>query len=272
MRWCVPAVLACACGGVPGAGGGDDEPMLDARGGGSGSGSDSGAVSVFDPSITSVVVEIDFEAGQEPYTGPIVGFGDTFDPTHTNIDRLFAGKKTLTIPRTVGAMQNVGAITDEELTVADILAIANQHRTTYNTETRRSYYVIFVSGYFADDSGPKYGVLGVSIGDQIAMFKDVIDSTNIVLAPNVVRYVEQSTLIHELAHSIGLTDNGVPMVAPHKDAAHGAHCNNTDCVMFWQNEGSADATRFAQQRLLTGSSLLFDAACLADVDALSGGP
>ncbi|HEY5927118.1 MAG TPA: hypothetical protein VIV11_35765, partial [Kofleriaceae bacterium] len=103
-------------------------------------------------------------------------------------------------------------------------------------------------------------------------FKDVIRSTNIVVAPNVVRYVEQSTLIHELAHSIGLTDNGVPMVAPHKDASHGAHCNNQDCVMFWQNDGSADASRFVQQRLLTGSSILFDAPCLADVDALTGGP
>jgi hypothetical protein len=260
---------------VPGAGGGDDVgPTPDARGSGigSGSGSGSGNVSVFDPAITDVVVEIDYETAQEPYTGPIIGFGDTFDPTQTNIERLFAGKKTLTLPRALGAMQDVGAIADEELTVADILALANQHRNTYNSETRRSYYVLFVSGHFADDTGVKYSVLGVSIGDQIAMFKDVIRTTNVVLAPNVVRYVEQSTLIHELAHSIGLTDNGVPMVTPHKDAPHGAHCNNQDCVMFWQNDGSADATRFAQQRLLTGSSLLFDGACLADVDALTGGP
>ena len=42
--------------------------------------------------------------------------------------------------------------------------------------------------------------------------------------------------------------------------------------MFWQNDGSQDAARFAQQRVLTGSSLLFDDQCLADVDAITGGP
>ena len=269
MRWSLALALAAGCV-SPRSGGGDDGPMTDARRG-DGSGSGSGAVSVFDSSIKDVVVEIDYETGQEPYTGPIIGFGDTFDPTLANIDRVFAGKKMLTIPKTLGAMQDVGAINDEELTVPDILALATQHRITYNSETRRSYYVIFVSGHFADDNGIQYGVLGISIGDTIAMFKDVIRTTNITLAPNVVRYVEQSTLIHELSHSIGLTDNGVPMVAPHKDAPHGAHCNNQDCVMFWQNDGSADAARFAQQRLLTGSSILFDAACLADVDAQTGG-
>jgi len=268
MRWCLALVLFAACGSLPGGGGGgDDQSTTDAAGSGSGSGNPG----VFDATVTKVVVEIDYEAGQEPYTGPIIGFGDTFDPTQANIDRLFAGKKTLTIPRTLAAMQDVGTIADEEITVADILALAAQHRNVHTTETSRSYYVIFVSGYFADDSGVHGGVLGLSIGDQIAMFKDVVNSTNIVLAPNVVRYVEQSTLIHELAHSVGLTDNGVPMVTPHKDAAHGAHCDNKDCVMFWQNDGSSDAAQFAQQQLLTGSSILFDAHCLADVDAKSGG-
>ncbi|HEY5924279.1 MAG TPA: hypothetical protein VIV11_21525 [Kofleriaceae bacterium] len=265
MRWVFALVLAAGCDPASRSGGGDDEqPMVDAPGG-------SAAVSVFDPSITRVIVEIDYETNQEPFTGAILGFGDTFDPTLANIERLFAGKKQLTIPSTLAGMMDIGPITDDELTIEDIVALGNIHRSAYNTETSRAYYVMFVSGYFADDTGPKHGVLGVSIGDTIAMFKDVIRSTNIVVAPNVVRYVEQSTLIHELAHSIGLTDNGVPMVSPHKDAPHGAHCNNQDCVMFWQNDGSADATRFVQQRLLTGSSILFDAPCLADVDALTGG-
>jgi hypothetical protein len=39
--------------------------------------------------------------------------------------------------------------------------------------------------------------------------------------------------------------------------------------MYWQNEGSSDAAQFAQQQLVTGSSILFDAACLADVDAMT---
>jgi hypothetical protein len=262
MRWGLALVIACGCSSV--AGGGGDDVSIDAPG-------STGGVSVFDTTITNVVVEIDYETNQQPFTGPILGFGDTFEPTQTNVDRLFAGKKTLAIPRTLDAMQDVGMVADEQITVDDIFKLAMQHRATYNTDTSRAYYVIFLSGHFADANGVQNGVLGVSIGDTIAMFKDVINSTNIVVAPNVVRYVEQSTLIHELAHSIGLVDNGVHMVAAHKDAAHGAHCNDQNCVMFWQNDGANDAARFAQQRLVTGSSILFDDQCLADVDALTGG-
>jgi hypothetical protein len=49
------------------------------------------------------------------------------------------------------------------------------------------------------------------------------------------------------------------------------HCNNDQCVMYWLNEGASDATTFAVNRLLTGNTIIFDAACLADVDAQSGG-
>ena len=116
-------------------------------------------------------------------------------------------------------------------------------------------------------------MLGVSIGDTgvIAMFKDVIRSTSLIAFPNVVRFVEQSTLIHELAHSIGLVDNGVPLTTAHKDAEQGAHCNDDRCVMFFLNEGAADAAEFARQAVVSGDTILFDDQCLADVDALTAG-
>ncbi len=261
-----------ACGGRPWDSGDHDDdgdPATDARGSGSGSGGSE--IDVFAASTTSVVIEIDYEAGQQPYVGPMFGAGDTFDPTVTNVDRLFAGKKSIALPTIVADMENVGAIDDEELTVADIVALAAAHRNELDRDGTKTYYVIFVSGHFADANGPNMSVLGVAIGDLVTMFKDVIRSTASVAQPNVVRYVEQSTLVHELAHVIGLVDNGVPMVVSHKDAAHGAHCTNSDCVMYWLNEGASDAGDFALRRLLTGDTVLFDAACLADVDALTGG-
>lgn len=271
MRSLALLVIIAACGGTPG-GSGDDthDAAIDAK-------RDippTGNGSVFDPKITSVVVEIDYETGQAPYTGPIIGFGDTFDTTTNNIDRLFAHQKELTIPRIEGDMQDVGAIEDEELTVSDLLALATAHRDRHDSATTKTYYVIFVSGHFADANGPNPNILGVSIGDTgvLAMFKDVIRSTNVIGLPNVVRYVEQSTLVHELGHAIGLVDNGVHVTSTHKDAAHGAHCTNDKCVMYWLNEGASDAAQFAQMYVVGGTSILFGAECLADVDALTGGP
>src|SRR5262245_3396712 len=69
--WIWFALLAgAACGGSGGGGGGDAED-------------------VFDGSVTRVVIEIDYETGQAPFTGPIPGFGDTFDLLVENVDRLF---------------------------------------------------------------------------------------------------------------------------------------------------------------------------------------
>ena len=261
-------VILVACGGSPGGGGGDDGAGVDAKPMPTGNGT------VFDPSIARVSIEIDYETGQAPFTGPIIGFGDTFDLTVANLERVFSGKKQLAIPRVQADMQDIGAVPDEELTVADILALADAHRDQHDAAGTKTYYVIFVSGHFADASGVQSGVLGVSIGDTgvLAMFKDVIRSTNVPAFPNVVRYVEQSTLIHELSHGIGLVDNGVPMVSAHKDTMHGAHCDDDKCVMYYLNEGASDAAAYAQQFVITGSSILFDANCLADVDALTGGP
>src|SRR5688500_12712860 len=138
LRLALVLVLYAGCRSVAGGGGGggdddDDSALPDAPGTGP---SD---ISVFDPSIANVLVEIDYETGQAPYTGPIVGFGDTFDPSQTNIDRLFANKKAVTIPRSLGAMQDVGTISDEELTVQDIFDLAAVHRSARNSATTRTY-------------------------------------------------------------------------------------------------------------------------------------
>jgi hypothetical protein len=192
--------------------------------------------------------------------------------TDANIDRVFSGTKQLAIPDTLADMTEVGDIPDEELTVADLLALADMHRDQRDAGATKAYYVLFDSGHFADDTGVQTGVLGVSLGGTgvIAMFKDVIRSTDVPGFPNVVRFVEQSTLIHELAHALGLVDNGVPLASPHRDSDHGAHCDNDRCVMFFANEGAADAAQFVRDVVVSGNTILFDDACLADVDALTG--
>ena len=242
-----------------------DDPGGDDGGGGN-------APAVVDPAITSVNVEIDYETGEAPYTGSVVGFGELSEVTRTNVDRLFASTKTLTVPRTLGDMEDIGAIADESITGADALALAAAHRGLHDTSSSKAYYIVFVSGHFADGNGDNPNVLGVSFGDTgvIVMFKDVIRSTANVTFPNGEKFVEQTTLLHELAHGIGLVDNGLPMATPHKDAEHGAHCDDNSCVMYWANELGASALAFAQQYMLSSDKILFDAQCLADVDKING--
>jgi hypothetical protein len=252
-RWVLVACLA-ACGG--------EQPA---------SSVDAGAgINVFDPMISQVVLEIDYETGQEPYTGSVVGFGDVFDPTVENLERVFAGSKALTVPRTLAEMSDLGPIADDEVTIYDVRDLAAMHRGQRDTATTKTYYVVFLSGYFANDQGPQQGVLGVAVEDTIAVFKDVIRTSSVV--PNVLRFVEQTVLTHELGHAIGLVDNGVPMLSDHKDEVNGAHCTNPDCVMYWLNNNGREVTAYVQRRYGASASVLFGPECLADVDARTGGP
>src|SRR5258706_15878968 len=80
-------VVLSGCGALASGTGGDD-----AGTGGDGRAHDSTPAlpGAFDPAITHVAFEIDYETGQAPYTGTIVGFGNAFDLTVANIDRLFS--------------------------------------------------------------------------------------------------------------------------------------------------------------------------------------
>jgi predicted Zn-dependent protease len=258
MRKTLLLVLVALSVGACGGGGDDDAPPAGA--------------SLFSPAITEVAFEIDYATGAEPYTGGIGGaFGDTWELFQTNAERLFQDDgKTLTVPTTLAEMEELTDVPAGPYTADAILALAEAHRDQASAGATARFYVIFLDGYYDDGSGPDMNVLGVSLGRSgvIAMFKPVIASTGSALTPNVERFVEQSTLVHEFGHAVGLVDNGIPMVAAHKDTAHGAHCDNDRCTMYWANEGAADAAQFVRDYVVSGSTILFDAACLADVDAI----
>ena len=75
--------------------------------------------------------------------------------------------------------------------------------------------MISLDGY-ADDEGKSRGVLGVSLENTgvTAIFDPMIERAGGLLPTN-----------------------GLAMGEEHQDKTHGAHCNNTERVMFWQNEG-----------------------------------
>ena len=77
--------------------------------------------------------------------------------------------------------------------------------------------------------------------------------------------LETTVLEHEFAHILGLVDSGSTMQTNHKDAAHGNHCNNTNCLMYYASE-----TTDILGVLLTGSIPVLDANCKADLTANGG--
>jgi len=235
-----------------------------------------GRAGLFGPDVRSLTIEVDYAPGAAPevsYGGLLGGDRSPWDIFETNLVALYAdAPPTLNIPRALDAMQALPAdafaaddfAADDNYTVDAILDLADEFRDTPSEATARSVYVIWLDGYYADDSGRRETVLGVSLGDTgvIAMFKPVIDSVG-----STAR-VEQTTLVHEFGHAAGLVANGIMQVEDHHDAEHGAHCSNEDCVMYWTIESAAGVRDFVGA-ILGGDDprVLFGAACLADAHA-----
>jgi predicted Zn-dependent protease len=222
---------------------------------------------LFSSTISNIVVEVAYQENAEPYVGSAGAIPDLWNIFHDNLDALFShAPKTYTIDTTIAAMEKLTDVTGTDFTVTDILAIADAHRTQHSAGATATFFVVFLDGYFNDASGRQNAVLGVSIGATavLAMFKPVIKSTAQLLHPNTPKYVEQATLVHEFGHASGLVDNGLPMKADHRDTAHGRHCSNTECTMYWENEGASGLASFLTDYFDTGSKVLFKAECLAD--------
>lgn len=135
-------------------------------------------------------------------------------------------------------------------------------------------HVLFVDGHYAEDSGNSK-VLGIAWAHtHLVIFKKTIEDAcrgglTGVLADKVCEEAEQGVWAHEVGHLLGLVDNGLPMVTPHKDPEHGAHDSNSQCVMYWAWE-TGDVFDELRSRLTGGGSgeLELDAACKADIEAV----
>ncbi len=228
-----------------------------------------GAPSALSPQITRVEFEIDYEVGAEPYTFSLLTLGSPWKLFETNVEAVYQNiSPEVFVPSSLDEMQAFPADGIDEYDVKAIVAIADSNRDIPTTATTRSFYVIFLDGYYQVDGIRDEGVIAVSIGDTgiIAMFKPVYD------AQNGASIVEQTALIHEFGHALGLVNKGLPLTSDHHDTQNGPHCLNPDCVMFWQNEGLNNILGFVARLIFDDGEVLFGAECMADIDAVTGRP
>ncbi len=148
----------------------------------------------------------------------------------------------------------------------DLVDLEKKHRSTRADGATGRFWVVFVNGYFERDGRVRHSVLGVSIAGTsvVAMFGPVLRTPGALQSDLEGRFAEQTTIVHELGHALGLVNNGLPLRSLHHDTANGAHCLNTACIMYWKNEASESLVQFIEGYEKTGSTVLFGQECLDD--------
>ena len=234
-----------------------------------GSSSDSGSApnletpAFFFGTMTNLRIDIAYEPNAEPYSN----YDWTF--IQRNLAALFEGRAI--VPAISFPSSSLEAVVLERQnkpnwTLFEILDLANKVRPGVTEGTTGRFIILFLNGYLNDNGTSKNSVIGLSIRGTtvMAMFKDVVRSTAARDGGRITRFVEGTTIVHELGHALGLVNNGITLASQHHDAANGAHCSNPECVMYYANEGAKDAIEFFRKYQATNDPVVFDTKCLQD--------
>src|SRR4030095_6546174 len=119
-------------------------------------------------------------------------------------------------------------------------------------------YILYTNGNYTDNN-----VLGIAYKNtSVVLFGKKINDNSGGLGQASRTKLVATVAEHEMGHLLGLVDLGSPMVTGHKDGAHGSHCSNTACLMYYASETS-DILGF----LITGNIPVLDVNCRADLQA-----
>lgn len=147
------------------------------------------------------------------------------------------------------------------LSLTDIATIEKNNRTVYTSGSQLGVYFLYTDGNYSDGN-----VLGLAFRNtsMSLLGKTIHDNSGGIGQASRTKVVS-TVLEHEFAHILGLVNIGSPMQTNHQDGAHGNHCNNTNCLMYYTSE-----TTDILGILITGNIPVLDANCKADLTANGG--
>ena len=157
--------------------------------------------------------------------------------------------------------KEIPASSNAALSASDVFNIEKANRSAFTTADQIAVDVIYTNGYYTDND-----VLGIAYKNtSVAIFgKNIHDNSGGIGQASRTK-LEATVLEHEIGHLLGLVDLGSAMQTNHKDAAHGNHCNNNNCLMYYTSN-----TRDILGILLVGNIPSLDANCRADLQANGG--
>lgn len=225
--------------------------------------------SIYFKSTKKIIVEVYYETGAEPFVGTSGKGTPYWQILQDNLVALLQYRSQVpvfVVPKNINEMTSMGSIGRSNWSTTDILNLFNNYRQGVSSAEESRFYIYFLKGYYDSGSGASTGTIGVSLSGTpvIAMFKQVIQASSSNPTGIVPKYVEQSTLVHEMGHALGFVNNGVPMTSNYQDTAHGAHSLDSNCVMYWQNEGATDLVNFIQKYMVSASNVMWGSNVLDD--------
>ncbi|MAZ48653.1 MAG: hypothetical protein CME65_08815 [Halobacteriovoraceae bacterium] len=218
-------------------------------------------------STEKFVVNVYYEPGAEPFEGNTSRGFPYWRILEDNLEAIFQYRSTtptLQVPKELSEMNPIDAQNQTNWNAESVYQLHERTQSPSKQAGEDHFYIYFLKG----NAETSNNTIGFSINGTavIAIFKDVITASG---SPAVQKYTEQSTLVHEMGHALGLVNNGIPIVSNHQDPDKTAHTSNSDCIMYWQNEGASDLRQFVLNIITSGNTVMWGPEVLEDVESIS---
>jgi hypothetical protein len=190
-----------------------------------------------------------------------------FAPSTSTVNSLISFlQQRLNKPSGISVVQTaISAPGKTTYSLDEAASIEASNRTQATNGHTLTAYFIFLDGEYSANSGNSK-ILGVAYAptSMVIFEKTVRDFSGGATQPPVAT-LETIVVEHEFSHLLGLVDNATAMQTPHRDSAHGKHCDNQNCLMYYLAETSNIVANVAG-----GNLPVLDANCLADLKANGG--
>jgi predicted Zn-dependent protease with MMP-like domain len=203
---------------------------------------------------TKWVIEVDVVQGMDPP-------GGVLDLARSRMESL-ASKPDGVEFRTGAALPPRGGTWSDK----DILDYADAHQDVDTGGKTAALHMLFLDGQYSNGQvlGVTYMTSDGSRSGPVAIFSQRLRDLCGPVCLSGTTPAFKAVVIHELGHSVGLVNNGIPMASPHEDAAHPGHSANDRDVMYYAAETSGVFN------LVGGPPTDFDSADRADVCKAGG--
>lgn len=206
-----------------------------------------------DDKFEKLIVEIQYVSG--------------YEPTAKSLDNLKTFlQQRLNKPEGISFVQNaISSPGKSSFSLEEIRNIEKANRTQQADGSTLAAYFLFADGDYSGNSGNSK-VLGIAYGgSSMVIFEKTIREFSGGITQPSATTLETTVINHEFGHVLGLVNNGTSMQDAHQDEAHGKHCNNKDCLMYY-----TVATSEIVSNIIGGNIPELDAACINDLRANGG--
>lgn len=206
-----------------------------------------------DDKYTDLTIEIVSVEGYEPNQ-------DALQNLKTFLEETIHKPKGITFKQsTIESPQNLS------YTAGDLRSLEEETRTSYAQRNHLTAYIFYADrGYVEDTENSK--ILGVAYSStSMCIFKDAINDYSGGIGQVSEEKLETTVLIHEFCHVLGLVNFGTPMTQNHEDPTRPHHCDNENCLMYFES-----STTDLLGILGSGEIPTLDSQCQADLRANGG--